>query len=95
MTVQTAQDTSYINNVRNAATAVIQAANASAINEAEWNTTFGGSTRLLDAGFTDNNAGLVKADIQRAKDVLTQLNAWLDEAGQNRRGYLMVVASQI
>ena len=89
MTVKISQDTNYINSIRDAATRIITASN---IAQAEWNSCFGGAGRLPDTAFTDNNAGLVKADIENTINAITQLNAWLDEPGYDRRANLMAVA---
>jgi len=90
-TVQLQQDASYINSVRAAATSIISACNIAIIDNAEWNSLFGGSGRLGSESFTDSNTGLAKADIENAKNVLVQINAFLDS--ESVRGYLMAVAN--
>lgn len=91
MTVQLSQDAGFIALIRNASSSVIDA-NEKGINElARWNNCFGGSGRLGAGSFTSQDEGLTKADIEAAMNVLVQMNAWLDEAGQGRRGILLKI----
>jgi hypothetical protein len=93
MTVQIAQDVSFINDVRNAASMALIAAERGSVNQVRWNNCFGGAGRLGSTSFFENNDGLAKASIDTANGVLYQLNAWLDEAGQGRRAALMAIAN--
>lgn len=96
MTVQLKQDLDFITRVRNASLMVLDASNTAMIAQVEWLIAFGGATRLDVDSFTESpdtgNAGLNKADISAALAILNDLNAWLDEAGQNRRGYLQLIS---
>ena len=76
MSVLTQQDQDYIKNVRDASSNIIQQANMGQILNTSWNNCFGGGARLGEPSFTGDE-GLVKADIEAAKDVLAQLEAWL------------------
>ena len=94
MTAQTTNDLGYISFIRNHATNVLEEASAGVEANTDWNSCYGGATRLPPEIFTDANGGLVKVDIEHAKDVLAALNAWLDVEGENRRTYLMAVCFQ-
>jgi len=91
MTVKIAQDISFINTVRGAGTAVLEAANTAQTIQGEWNSCFGGAGRLAVESFIENNEGLTKTDIDTAIGVLIGLNTWLDEAGPGRRAALMAI----
>jgi hypothetical protein len=96
MTVQLKQDLDFIARIRTAATIVLDASNNSTIAQSEWVIAFGGVTRLGGDSFTESpdtgNSGLSKADISAALGILQALNTWLDEPGENRRGYLQAIS---
>jgi hypothetical protein len=89
MNAQLQQDQQYIALIRTWATYSIHAANVGNVANAEWNNLYGGASRLVPTSFIGNDDGLTKEQIGLAKDVLYQLNAWLDS--DSRRAALMAI----
>ena len=89
-TVPIEQDRNFVGDVRMKASQLLELAEELNDLQARWNVQFGGASRLGAESFdnTTSNEGLVKADISAALGILNNLVSWLDEAGQNRRGYL-------
>jgi hypothetical protein len=79
------QSENFIGDIRTATGQLLDAADIGLTHQSEWNNQFGGAAYLLEADFTGTSAGLVKADMSDGLAVLAALNAWLDEAEQNRR----------
>jgi hypothetical protein len=94
MTIQLQQDNAFVNSICQQATTLLQADEASQDLSGQWNSLFGGASRLTDLTGSVAN-GLSKTDMQNAINVLSQLKTWLDEAGQNRRPYLQAVRLSI
>jgi hypothetical protein len=92
LTAQQIQDIHYINNARNAATQIIDAANAALVARSEWLPTFASGARLGTDTFLEENLGLDKTTVSNALDIMTDLNAWLDAENTGRRAYLMAIA---
>lgn len=88
MTVQTQQDSQYIDKVRTQASRVLDISDLAPDLQAAWGVCFGLPERLNPESFAGTNEGLTKAQLSAGLSVLQALVAWLDEPGQNRRGYL-------
>ena len=89
MTAQSQQDSQYITNIRQAASQVLNAADAGLGADKEWASCFTGETRLAEASFAGENAGLTKDDVLHALATLAELNVWLDTG--SRRAYFQAL----
>jgi hypothetical protein len=85
ITAKSIQDAAFIRNIRALASSLLMVDDKAQDYVPEWNSCYGGSTRLPPESFENENAGLSKTDIENAYNVLAALKAWLDEAGLQRR----------
>jgi hypothetical protein len=92
LTAQQIQDIHFINNIRNAATQIIDAANTALVARSEWLPTFAAGNRLGVDTFLDENLGLDKTKISNGLDIMSDFNTWLDAENTGRRAYLMAIA---
>jgi hypothetical protein len=92
MSVLVAQDQQFINDVRTAASKLLQVANMGVIANTEYADFFGIEPHLGESSFVGDDEGLTKEQIFFPKQVLTSLNTWLDS--ESRRENLMAVMKQ-
>ena len=76
MSINIQQDQQFIQNVRDAASLLIQLSNQGAILNTAWNNNFGGEARLGADSFVGIDP-LAKADIQNALNVIAGISVWL------------------
>ena len=94
MESQIQQDLGFIKDIRKESTSLLNVADKVLGLQKEWNSCFGGETKLGTASFKGEHDGLAKTDIEKGVTALIDLNTWLDEPGKDRRLNLQAIRSR-